>query len=105
VVGDGSNGLGLITASTRRCGYWAEIRIRDTGTGIPEKIRNKIFDPFFTTKPVGKGTGQGLAISHTVITDQHQGQLTFETDLGVGTVFIIRLPLHAPPREKPEARP
>ena len=105
VVGDGGKGLGVITASTRRSGEWAEIRIRDTGSGIPEKIRGKIFDPFFTTKPVGKGTGQGLAISHTVIVDQHQGQLTFESELGAGTVFIIRLPLKPAPREKPEARP
>ncbi len=105
VVGNGAKGLGVITASTHRCGDWVEIRIRDTGTGIPEKVRGKVFDPFFTTKPVGKGTGQGLAISHTVIVDQHQGQLTFETEMGVGTVFIIRLPLNPAPRDKKEARP
>jgi PAS domain S-box-containing protein len=98
VVGNGKQ-LGTIKASTRRNGDWAEIRIQDTGTGIAEKNRGKIFDPFFTTKPVGKGTGQGLAISHTVIVDQHQGQLTFETETGVGTVFIIRLPLN--PAKKP----
>jgi signal transduction histidine kinase len=105
VVGDGSKGLGTITASTRRCDEWAEIRIRDSGTGIPEKIRGKIFDPFFTTKSVGKGTGQGLAIAHAVIVDQHQGQLTFETELGAGTVFIIRLPLVPPAREPEGKRP
>ncbi len=82
-----------ITVSTRRDEDWAEIRIRDTGPGIPEAIRHKIFDPFFTTKEVGKGTGQGLAISHTVIRDKHKGTLTFETAEGVGTTFIIRLPL------------
>jgi signal transduction histidine kinase len=76
-----------------------------SGTGIPEKIRGKIFDPFFTTKPVGKGTGQGLAISHAVVVDQHGGQLTFETEMGVGTVFIIRLPLNPAPRAKKEAQP
>jgi signal transduction histidine kinase len=103
VVGDGSRGLGVITASTRRCGDWAEIRIRDTGRGVPENIRSRIFDPFFTTKPVGKGTGQGLAIAHAVIVDQHQGQLTFETEMGAGTVFIIRLPL-APVALEPVAR-
>jgi signal transduction histidine kinase len=97
-----NGGRGLITASTRRCGDWAEVRIRDTGCGIPEKIRHKIFDPFFTTKPVGKGTGQGLAMAHTAIVDRHQGTLTFETEPGVGTVFIIRLPLNpsaSPKRE------
>ncbi len=82
-----------ITVSTRRDEDWAEIRIRDTGPGIPGAIRHKIFDPFFTTKEVGKGTGQGLAISHTVIRDKHKGTLTFETAEGVGTTFIIRLPL------------
>ncbi|HYV32039.1 MAG TPA: PAS domain S-box protein, partial [Candidatus Binatia bacterium] len=61
VVGDGSNGKGTIRVSTRHDGDWAEIRIRDTGTGIPEPARNRVFDPFFTTKGVGKGTGQGLA--------------------------------------------
>ena len=70
-----------------------EIRIADTGPGIPEAIRDKIFDPFFTTKEVGKGTGQGLAIAHTVVVEQHGGQLTFETAEGEGTTFIIRLPL------------
>lgn len=85
-----------ITVSTRLDDDWAEIRISDTGPGIPEGIRHKIFDPFFTTKEVGKGTGQGLAISHTVIRDKHKGTLTFETAEDVGTSFIIRLPLENP---------
>jgi PAS domain S-box-containing protein len=93
VVGDGSRGKGLIRVSTRREGEWAVVRISDTGTGIPEKVREKIFDPFFTTKQVGKGTGQGLAISHAVVVEKHGGQITFETELGKGTTFIIRLPL------------
>jgi hypothetical protein len=62
---------GTIRISTRRDGSWAEIRISDTGTGIPEEIRHRVFDPFFTTKEVGKGTGQGLAIAHSVIVDSH----------------------------------
>src|SRR5581483_1231031 len=94
VVGDGAKGMGVITVTTRHYDDWAEIRIRDTGTGIPENIRDKIFDPFFTTKAVGRGTGQGLAIAHAVIVDQHGGTLTFETEMGVGTVFVIRLPLN-----------
>jgi len=83
---------GTITISTQRLDEHVEIRVRDTGTGIPETIRAKIFDPFFTTKPVGKGTGQGLAITHTVITKKHGGTVTFETEMGKGTTFIIRLP-------------
>jgi PAS domain S-box-containing protein len=84
---------GSITVSTRRDEDWVEIRINDSGTGIPDAIRGRIFDPFFTTKPVGKGTGQGLAIAHSVITDKHGGTITFETQIGKGTTFIVRLPI------------
>jgi len=93
VVGDGSKGKGTITVSTRHDGNWAEVRISDTGMGIPENIRSRIFDPFFTTKKVGKGTGQGLTISHSVIVDKHGGTIHFETEVGKGTTFIIRLPI------------
>jgi PAS domain S-box-containing protein len=92
-VGDGSQGKGTIAVSTRRAGDYAEVRIADTGTGIPEKIRGRIFDPFFTTKEVGRGTGQGLAISHSVIVEKHGGTIEFETEEGSGATFIIRLPL------------
>ena len=84
-------GLGAIGVSTRAYGDGVEIRISDTGTGIPEAARGRIFDPFFTTKEVGKGTGQGLAIARSVIVDKHQGEIFFETELGRGTTFVIRL--------------
>ncbi len=71
---------------------WVEIRISDSGGGIPKHAQTKIFDPFFTTKTMGKGTGQGLSISHSIIT-HHDGTLTFETDHETGTTFIIKLPL------------
>jgi len=93
VVGGGGQKKGVITVNTKQDGEWAEIRITDSGGGIPEKARGKIFDPFFTTKGVGKGTGQGLAIAHSVVTDKHGGTITFETEIGVGTTFIIRLPI------------
>ncbi len=94
VVGrDGSGGKGTITICTRRVGDTAEIRIEDTGPGIPENIRSKVFDPFFTTKEVGRGTGQGLAITYSVVTKKHGGTITFETEPGRGTTFIIRLPI------------
>jgi signal transduction histidine kinase len=93
VVGDGSKGKGTITISTRHCGEWAEIRIRDTGGGIPDKVKDRIFEPFFTTKQVGKGTGQGLAIARSVIVDKHGGTIAFETEAGKGTTFVIRLPM------------
>ena len=87
---------GIITVSTRRDGDWAEIRVRDNGAGIPEKVRQRIFEPFFTTKEIGRGTGQGLTIAHSVVVKKHSGDLRFETETGKGTCFIIRLPLTQP---------
>lgn len=100
VVENGKNGKGIITVTTNNCEDCAEIRIQDTGTGIPESIRSKIFDPFFTTKEVGKGTGQGLTIAHDIVVNKHGGTITFETEVGKGTAFIIRLPLDGNHREK-----
>lgn len=88
--------LGKLTVRTRLDGDWVEIAIEDTGTGIPEIARDRIFDPFFTTKEVGKGTGQGLAIAHSVIVNKHGGTLHFETECGKGTKFVVRLPNHVP---------
>lgn len=93
VVGSSPQTKGTISVSTRRDGDWAEIRVTDTGTGIPEAARAHIFNPFFTTKAVGKGTGQGLAIAHSVVVQKHGGSITFETEMGVGTTFIVRLPM------------
>jgi len=81
--------------STGREGDWAVARVSDTGAGIPEAIRSRIFDPFFTTKEVGKGTGQGLAISRSVVEEKHGGSLNFEDRPEGGTVFVVRLPLRA----------
>ncbi len=93
VVGDGSNGKGTINISTRCDGDWAKISVSDTGKGIPEEIKDRIYEPFFTTKEVGQGTGQGLAVSRSVIVDKHSGTIDFETDIGKGTTFNIRIPL------------
>lgn len=84
---------GVISIMSSRVGDWAEIRITDTGSGIPDHILDKIFDPFFTTKEVGKGTGQGLAIARSVVVDKHHGTITVESQVGEGTTFIIRLPV------------
>jgi signal transduction histidine kinase len=84
---------GEITVSTRRAGDRVEVRVRDTGTGIPEAVRPRIFEPFFTTKGVGKGTGQGLAMVYGAVVKQHGGTVTFETEVGKGTTFIIHLPI------------
>lgn len=93
---------GTITVTTKLDGAWAEIRIADTGTGIPEAARGRIFEPFFTTKTVGKGTGQGLAIARSVIVDKHGGTIQFETETGTGTTFIIRLPVLSKPEGSPQ---
>jgi len=97
IVGDGSKAKGTITISTRADGNWVEIRVSDTGCGIPENIRHKILDPFFTTKDVGQGTGQGLAVAHAIVVAKHAGTFTFETETGHGTTFILRLPVNPAP--------
>ena len=61
--------------------------------GIPPEASSRIFDPFYTTKEVGRGTGQGLAVGHSVVTQKHGGTINFETESGEGTTFIIRLPI------------
>ena len=94
-VGDGSPGKGKIVVSTGRDQDWAEISISDTGEGIPEAVRSRVFEPFFTTKPVGKGTGQGLALAHTAIVRRHGGKIWFDSEAGKGTTFYIRMPLQS----------
>ena len=101
VVGDSGDEKGAIHVSTRRSDEWVEVRIVDSGGGIPEDIQANVFDPFFTTKEVGKGTGQGLAICHDVIVNKHGGAIELESEVGVGTTFIIRLPLFATTLEQP----
>ena len=93
VKASGTTNKGIITVSTRNMGEHAEIRIGDNGCGMAEDVRNRIFDPFFTTKDVGRGTGQGLAISHTVIVEKHKGTIDVQTEVGSGTTFVICLPI------------
>jgi signal transduction histidine kinase len=83
---------GRIFISTKQCDGYAEIRISDSGSGIPKYAQHRIFDPFYTTKKVGKGTGQGLAIVHSVITKKHNGSISFTTKENEGTTFLITLP-------------
>jgi signal transduction histidine kinase len=88
---------GTITIRSRREARHVLIEVEDTGTGIAPENRAKIFEPFFTTKALGAGTGQGLAIVHSVIVTQHGGTLDFDTEAGRGTVFRLRLPLPPSP--------
>jgi PAS domain S-box-containing protein len=95
VVQRSEGSRGTITISTRQDGEFVEIGVADTGTGIPEQIRERVFDPFFTTKQVGKGTGQGLMLVHTVVVKKHGGRVWFDTEVGKGTTFFVRLPILA----------
>ncbi|MBS1701265.1 MAG: HAMP domain-containing histidine kinase [Armatimonadetes bacterium] len=88
--------MGRIVVRTRRDESDVVVEISDTGGGIPKDIQSKIFAPFFTTKEIGKGTGQGLAISRQVVEETHNGSLTFESEVGKGTTFFIRLPIRQP---------
>ena len=90
---NGADGKGVITIRTRLDGPYAEIRVEDSGPGIPEEIRSRVFDLFFTTKEVGRGTGQGLALTQAIVVDKHGGTIDFETEVGRGTAFIVRLPI------------
>ena len=86
---------GRIRITSRAKADQVEIRISDDGCGIPASIVDKIFDPFFTTKPVGKGTGQGLAICRNIVAIKHDSSLRVESTEGEGTTFIIQLPIGA----------
>jgi PAS domain S-box-containing protein len=97
---NGQAGKGTIKITTRLIGDNVEITVSDTGTGISKNIASKIFDPFFTTKEVGRGTGQGLAITHSVVVEQHKGTITFESEPGQGTKFAIRLPVNQEQKNK-----
>jgi signal transduction histidine kinase len=89
----GTGNKGRITVRTRAIGDYVEVSIGDTGDGIPEAVRARIFEPFVTTKEVGRGTGQGLALSRGIVVEKLKGSLHFETETGKGTTFFIRLPV------------
>ena len=74
-------------------GDQAVICVSDNGCGVPEENLSKLYDPFFTTKEVGRGTGQGLTISHSIVVDKHGGDISVRSEVGVGTQFTIRLPI------------
>jgi signal transduction histidine kinase len=82
----------MLKVTTRDMGEAVEIHVRDNGTGIPADIRDKLFQPFFTTKPTGEGTGLGLSITYDIVTKQHGGTITVESEVGEYSEFAIRLP-------------
>jgi signal transduction histidine kinase len=84
----------VLAVATHDIGDMVEVRVRDNGTGIAPEIRDKLFQPFFTTKPTGEGTGLGLSISYDIVTQQHGGTITVESEPGSFTEFTVRLPRH-----------
>jgi PAS domain S-box-containing protein len=84
---------GEITIRLAAEGDQAVICVSDNGCGVPEENLTKLYDPFFTTKEVGRGTGQGLAISHSIVVDKHGGDISVRSQVGVGTEFTVRLPI------------
>jgi signal transduction histidine kinase len=82
-----------VSLTTRKQGDKVIIEVADNGTGMTEQVKEKIFQPFFTTKPTGEGTGLGLSLSFDIITKGHGGELRVETKEGIGTEFIIQLPI------------
>jgi signal transduction histidine kinase len=95
-LGEESAEKGTIKLATRLVEDHVEIVISDDGTGVPAAIQERVFDPFFTTKPVGKGTGQGLAIARKVMLDGHHGDLKLDSVEGEGATFTLVLPLEQP---------
>jgi len=98
---DGEPGTITVTTHSPEPGS-IEIRIQDTGPGMPAEKKDKIFEPFFTTKEAGKGTGLGLAVTYGIVKD-HGGKITVDSEPGQGATFIITLPGAAPSVDEPEA--
>lgn len=91
-------GRGVVGVASRRERDEIVIEVSDNGVGIPEDVAGKIFDPFFTTKPMGVGTGQGLALTRTLVVERHDGTIDFRSTPELGTTFVVRLPLDEPPK-------
>lgn len=89
---DGEGFRPVLKVTTRALADAVEIVIRDNGTGISAEDRGRLFQPFFTTKPTGEGTGLGLSISYDIVTQQHGGTVTVDSEVGVFTEFAVRLP-------------
>jgi two-component system NtrC family sensor kinase len=80
----------LVIISTKKLNDKVEIKVKDNGNGIPQKILDKIFQPFFTTKPTGQGTGLGLSLAYDIV-KTFGGEIKVETKKGEGASFIIVL--------------
>ncbi len=95
-AGQAIEGSGEVRVMTEQDGDYAHVSISDTGSGIPEEHRDRIFKSGFTTKAAGIGTGLGLAISHDIVVNRHKGAINFESEVGKGTTFHVRIPVVQP---------
>jgi signal transduction histidine kinase len=86
---------GMIRLSAKQDGEYIELHISDNGCGMTADVQARLFEPFFTTKEIGRGTGQGLSIVRAAV-DKHDGSVRFESNIGTGTTFILRLPIDGP---------
>lgn len=93
-------GDGTVTIRTRLEGEMVHIAVSDTGKGIPPEVRPKIFSAGFSTKPIGEGTGLGLTITREIVEDTHGGKISFDTEMGKGTTFDVRIPVRQPRAEE-----
>jgi len=93
-AGQAIEGTGVIRFGSRLDGEQVHVWVEDSGRGIREEDKAKILNKGFTTKPVGVGTGLGLAIVKQIVTEAHQGSIDFESEVGKGTTFHVRLPVH-----------
>lgn len=102
-AGQAIEGEGTVRVGTLSEDGWVRIDIGDSGSGISPEHRSRIFSAGFTTKPVGEGTGLGLAITREIVVDTHLGSIDFDTEMGVGTTFHVRLPVVHPRKSAAEA--
>lgn len=91
-IATSSSEKGRITIRTRHENDCAIVEVDDTSCGIPPPQLSEIFDPSLTTKQVGKGTGQGLAITHEIVVNKHGGKLNVASTPGKGTTFVVKFP-------------
>jgi two-component system NtrC family sensor kinase len=99
IKGDGEGDRhGAITVRSRIDGGFAILEVADDGCGIPQEIASRVFDPFFTTKEPGRGTGLGLSLSYEIV-ERHRGEIHFESTVGRGTTFQVRVPIAGPGAE------
>ncbi len=94
---DAASQGGKLVITTTRDGHFVQVRVTDSGPGVPPDVGERVFDPFFTTKALGQGTGLGLSISHSIM-EKMGGTLTFESPPAQGATFIASLPIAEPER-------